>query len=327
MSNKYETPAQRLNAPLSIIKGIKNNKILETISIENLLTRIGSGENDLTRRLRNYKLRNEALYQTVKAWDCYGFVVGKWEKRSDDKNIKYVPLVAIDIDYLDLKADGSMSQEAHRLFLEIQMSEFTFACYPSLGGGLRVLVWTESLRIENHKEVYQQVVQHFCDYLKLPIANSKNKTTGIDGSCSNPSRAWFYTSVNPEWLYVETNASSFPYTHLVRPVQETTHLPIVSKSVDTGLFASDSLEFQLAELIDRSLNKTYSGRNERLFHLCMRFKNNDISFNTAVDYCTRFVQIDFKQNEILSTVQSAYKIAKVQYTLNQAFLNFQKRSQ
>jgi hypothetical protein len=49
----------------------------------------------------------------------------------------------------------------------------------------------------------------------------------------------------------------------------------------------------------------------------MRFKNNDIALSDAESYATKFAESDFTIKEISSTLKSAYKIAKVQYTEEQ----------
>jgi hypothetical protein len=315
---KYNSPEERMGAMVSIVKGCKDSKIVERITIETLFGRINCGLSDFSRKLRRFKLTNEALYETTKKFDVFGFIPGLWEKREDSKCKEYVPLIALDIDYLSFEADGSLSREAYRLFCELKMSEYVFAAYPSLGGGLRFLVWTESYCIENHKDIYAKVVEYFCLYLNLPVADSQKKMVGIDNSCSNPSRQWLFVPQN--LFYLEANASAFPFTPMVE--EKKIYQPIESKvivnsNVTLGLF--ESIETQLMKHIDLNLNKSYSGRNNRLFQLALRFRNNDVAIESAMDYCSQFIEKDFTMKEIQLTIQSAYNIAKVQYTVAQAY--------
>jgi hypothetical protein len=69
--------------------------------------------------------------------------------------------------------------------------------------------------------------------------------------------------------------------------------------------------------LDAQLKGYFEGRNDRLFHLAMRFKNNDVSIMDAESYATKFAEADFTMKEIASTLKSAYKIANVQYTKEQ----------
>jgi predicted P-loop ATPase len=71
---------------------------------------------------------------------------------------------------------------------------------------------------------------------------------------------------------------------------------------------------QLMAQLDAQLKGYFEGRNDRLFHLAMRFKNNDVSIRDAESYATKFVESDFSIKEILSSIRSAYKIATVQYS-------------
>jgi hypothetical protein len=73
----------------------------------------------------------------------------------------------------------------------------------------------------------------------------------------------------------------------------------------------------LMSRLDENLKGSFSGRNDRLFHLAMRFKNNDIALTDAENYGLKFVESDFLMKEILVTIRSAYKIAKTQFTEEQ----------
>jgi hypothetical protein len=322
-TKKYNLPEERMGAMVSIVKGCNNSKIQERITVETLISRINCGLSEFSKKLRHAKLTNPATYEVLKKYDVFGFIPGNWEKREDAKCKEYLPLIALDIDYLPLAADGSLSKEAYRLFLLLKQSEFVFAAYPSLGGGLRFLVWTESYNIDNHRVIYAQVVEHFCLYLNLPIADSQKKEVGLDASCNNPSRHWLFVPQN--LFYLEANASPFPFTPIVE--EKKIYQPIdpkvlVNSTVTFGLF--ESIETQLMKHIGSNLNKSFSGRNDRLFHLALRFRNNDVSMEAAMDYCGKFIEKDFQFKEIQTTIRSAYKIGKVQYSIAQAYQYLQK---
>jgi predicted P-loop ATPase len=237
------------------------------------------------------------LYEEKKA-QLNGFSIGEFSYRNDKKEncLQYVPCFVFDL-------DGCKSTEdAYLLRQQLIIIPYIFAAFPSPSGhGLRIFVWL-SATYETHRTQYMQVLKSLCS--DLGITMDKKNGVHFDSTCQNESRFFYYTHIRKEDFYLNLKSIEFEVT----PPKDIFEKNNIKENVDVN-----ELMYQL----DTQLKGYFEGRNDRLFHLAMRFKNNDVSITDAEHYATKFAESDFTIKEILSTVKSAYKIAKVQYTEEQ----------
>jgi hypothetical protein len=302
----------RLNAPVTIYQGI-NAVPSSHLTLHVLLLEIRSSD---VKRLA-------ATQQMVDAYEAYledaqkghpepkknyaalkeslsGFSIGKFSYRKNDKEciLEYVPCLVFDL-------DGCISTYQTFEFLhKLKELPYVFAAFPSPSGhGLRIMVWTTAT-YETHRILYVQILNVLCTFLGI----TTQKTDGVhwDSSCQNESRFFYYTAVRPKEFYLNLNST------LYEPLSE------------KGVFGKE-IQYPHQEInasllmvrLDESLKGAFAGRNDRLFHLGCRFRNNNIHLVDAEIYSLKFVETDFTMREILATLRSAYKIAKPQFTEEQ----------
>jgi predicted P-loop ATPase len=147
-----------------------------------------------------------------------------------------------------------------------------------------------------------QVLKSLCK--DLGVTADKKKGVHFDSTCQNESRFFYYSPIDKKDFYLNLESHSFD-----------------TSTMDNFFQKKDIIEnvnvYDIMSQLDVQLNGYFEGRNDRLFHLAMRFRNNDVPLTDAENYALKFVESDFSQKEILSTVISAYKIARVQYTEEQ----------
>jgi hypothetical protein len=197
----------------------------------------------------------------------------------------------------------------------LQALDFVFATFPSPSGyGLRILVWTTAT-YETHRIVYQQILAALCAHLNL--TTDRNDGIHFDSSCQNESRHFFYVAVDKKLFYLNLESKTFEI-HSIKPGQQEDSKKDLLQNKEKRITVKEKTEVidydELMALLDKQLVGAFEGRNDRLFHLTMRFKNNDVPISAAERYVTKFVEMDFTIKEILNTVKSAYKIAKVQFS-------------
>jgi hypothetical protein len=235
-----------------------------------------------------------------KKTQLYGFSVGEFSYRKDKKEncLQYVPCAVFDLDGCKSTEEVSLLQQ------KLKTLPYIFAAFPSPSGhGLRIFVWI-SATYETHRTKYMQVLKSLCH--DLGVTMDKKNGVHFDSTCQNESRFFYYTSIAKNDFYLNLESVLFE----VSPQKDIFHENIKSEKSDVTIN-------ELMRTLDAQLKGNFEGRNDRLFHLAMRFRNNDVSLMDAESYVTKFVQSDFGMKEILSTLRSAYKIAKVQYTQEQ----------
>jgi predicted P-loop ATPase len=300
----------RLNVPVTIYRGIQPapqrqitlNALFSEIVTDDLeklsssRTMVDLYKNHLSEP-ENGKKDAKKAYEEKKS-QLNGFSIGDFSYRNDKKEncLQYVPLLVFDL-------DGCKSMEdANSLKQKLTNLPYVFAAFPSPSGhGLRIFVWL-SATYDTHRIMYTHVLKSLCN--DLGVTTDKKKGVHFDSTCQNESRFFYYTHVNKDDFYINPQSIVF---ETPRP-KEIFEKNNIKKNVDVN-----ELMYQL----DTQLKGYFEGRNDRLFHLAMRFKNNDISISDAEYYATKFAESDFTIKEISNTIKSAYKIAKVQYTEEQ----------
>jgi predicted P-loop ATPase len=297
---------ERMSAPVTIYRGIAAVPERYTTLLE-LLAEIASTEP--AKRAESQKMVDcyaqylsdhekgvpdaKKTYQNLKN-ALQGFAIGQFTYRKNDKenNLNYVPCLIFDL-------DGCQSPPQTRLLHQkIQTLPYVFASFPSPSGhGLRILIWTVS-NYESHKPLYSKILKALCTFLGITLL--KKEGIHFDSTCQNESRFFYYTAVEPTDFYLNPQSVLFeePNENALFEPQK-----IAPRDFDA-----------LMERLDKHLTGVFEGRNDRLFHLAMRFKNNDVPITDAKRYASQFVESDFPMSEIVRTLQSAYKTAKIQYT-------------
>jgi hypothetical protein len=302
----------RLNAPVTIYRGI-NAVPVTHITLHALLSEIQS--NDLKRLALSQKMviayekyledvqngqsEPKKTYTALKE-SLNGFSIGHFTYRKNEKEsiAEYVPCLVFDL-------DGCISTyQTFEFFEKLKTVPYVFAAFPSPSGhGLRIMVWTTAT-YETHRILYGSILTSLGTF--LGITTNKNEGVHLDSACQNESRFFYYTAIAPKEFYL--NLESIVY--VMPPTQE-----LLGKEKQQPNGSIDATD--LMARLDENLKGSFSGRNDRLFHLAMRFKNNDIALTDAENYGLKFVESDFLMKEILVTIRSAYKIAKTQFTEEQ----------
>ena len=300
----YDSDA-RLNVPVTIYRGIHPTP-QKHITLGALFAEIVSDDVEkiaASRRMSDcYKKhlveqdKKEAKkeYEEQKS-QLNGFSMGEFSYRNDKKEncIQYIPCFVFDLDGCKSMEDALSFQQ------KLATLPYIFASFPSPSGhGLRLFVWV-SATYETHRIIYTHVLKSLCT--DLGITTDKKKGIHFDSTCQNESRFFYYTHLSKEDFYLNLESVVFEVP-IPKDIFEKKN---IKENVDVN-----ELMYQL----DTQLKGSFEGRNDRLFHLAMRFKNNDVSSIDAEYYATKFVESDFTIKEISSTIKSAYKIAKVQYT-------------
>lgn len=211
----YNTPEERLNAPVSTFKGCRGNtKAISVIPIGEVFERITNpGNTDLvvfTGRLKEGRAQGNDSYKEIKETESPAFIPGKFPIRKNNDCDEYVPLLGFDLDHC---------KEVKEIIEQLKTDRFVFAAYPSPSGeGIRVFIWTNSVQ-DSHKAYYQTICDHLSGVLNIPtdeFLKSQGKgndeiktTTHIDTSTNNPARLWFYTHVPKDLFYLNAESAVF----------------------------------------------------------------------------------------------------------------------
>jgi hypothetical protein len=298
---------ERLNVPVTIYRGV-HPQPLKTISLRDLLLEMVTDDiaqiSATTAIVDSYeKYLSDAQkgiegakkpYEDKKA-QLNGFSLGEFSYRNDKKEncLQYVSCFVLDLDGCKSKEEALLLQQ------QLRTLPYIFAAFPSPGGhGLRVFIWVSST-YEKHRILYLQVLKTLCN--DLAITTDKKNGVHFDSTCQNESRFFYYIPIDKKLFYLNLESIMLEIVPQ-NTIFETNHL---KKDIDVNVLMAQ---------LDAQLKGSFEGRNDRLFHLAMRFKNNDIAITDAESYATKFVESDFTIKEILSTLKSAYKIANVQYT-------------
>jgi hypothetical protein len=166
-SKKIETfftltnPLERKFFPLSIVKGSSDPTIIKHITFDDLINELQSKKDadvQKSKSLVSYYKTNKTAYNEIKA-SLYGFIIGRFEYRANDKCTLYVPVLCFDIDSLDFPS---------LTLSDCKNIPYIFAAFPSPSGcGLRLLVWCDSTP-ETHRAYYDALILELSERLDIP---------------------------------------------------------------------------------------------------------------------------------------------------------------
>lgn len=202
---------------------------------------------------------------------------GTFTTRSNNNLIKFSGFASLDFDKIE---------DINKLITQVNNDKYTFASFLTPSGvGLKVLVKIPPVSSDvDYKGFYRELQKHYDQYAKT------------DESTKDISRASF-VSYDPN-LFVNNDSLMFT-DKFIPKVIETKKVTV--KIEDSGEVAN--------RLITWFSKKWRSGqeRNNNLFILCSSFNDYGVDKSTALDYCLGYVESDFKDDEIKSIVNSAYK--------------------
>ncbi len=222
---------------------------------------------------------------------------GVFSERKDDGLIGLNPIICLDLDSVnDMEVEKERLKNNYPYVLSIFASP--------TGTGLKVLVLHDLSDPTHHKALYGE----------LGSAMGLNGRTDLkfDLSCSNVSRACFYSADPKMWL----NKDAVPY-HFKPPTTPITSIP--TTATKDIVFPASSLtdyneirkKIQDSHTLFEAHYSMYPGcRNKNLYILASFFRYDGIPEDIATDYLVAYYQDDlngFPSAEIRKTVGSAYK--------------------
>lgn len=222
---------------------------------------------------------------------------GVFSERKDDGLIDLNPIICLDLD--DVK---DLDAEKERL----KSIPYVLAFFTSpRGTGLKVLVHHDLSDPTHHKDLYND--------LGNAMGFIGRTDLKFDLSCSNVSRACFYSADLKMWL----NKDAVPY-HFEPPTTPITSPSIPTTATKDIVFPAPLTDYkeirkkiQDSHTLFEAHYSMYPGcRNKNLYILASFFRYDGIPEDIATDYLVAYYQDDlngFPATEIRKTVGSAYK--------------------
>ena len=300
-------PLERLNFPVSIVKGTTDAKIIEVMDFEKLLTLIKSEvpkDKILSDLLFNLSNTDKVAY-TAEKEKLKAFIIGRFSYRSDLNCKMYVPLLCFDI-------DGLAHSDLDFFTGDCKNIPYIFAVFPSPSRkGLRILVWCNAT-YDSHEMYYKSIVQNLSERLNIPLKGKGNEgKANFDTSCKNVSRLWFIAAVEKESFYFNQCSDIYELPTPPPSAAVAIEKPIERPQLKTVYIAPSEGENILSiaekiELAERKTNKSdVNGRNNTIFQLACTLFEFNVPESDILQHCMSYVQDDFKQAEITKTVTSA----------------------
>lgn len=251
------------------------------VRVSQLMNRIKTGQSDSKRKveqMRNSTNRDE-IEKIKKSLPALLFN-GKFNTRTDHGIIEHSGLCIFDFD----KYESQEVLNTERL--RIQADKFTYACFLSPSGkGLKVLVKIPKSTKEEHYRRYHD----YKNYIDSDYFDDKN---------SNLSRACF-ESYDPDLYYCP---ESIVYEGIQQEEEKTYH-----KSNPVVLLTDTNAKIERIMKFNFGGSFVAGNRSDYLFKVACCFCEYDISRDEAESYLIDFQEADFRQDEILKIIRSAYK--------------------
>lgn len=223
---------------------------------------------------------------------------GTFSERKDDGLIGFNDIICLDL-------DDVQDLDAERVRLKSIPYVLAFFTSPR-GTGLKVLVHHDLTDPTYHKELYND--------LGNAMGFTGRADLKFDLSCSNVSRACFYSADPKLWLNKDTEPYHFvpPTTPITPPsTPTTTTKDIVFPSILLTDYKEIRKKMQDSHTLFEAHYSMYPGcRNKNLYILASFFRYDGVPEDIATDYLAAYYQDDlngFPASEIKKTVKSAYK--------------------
>jgi hypothetical protein len=203
---------------------------------------------------------------------------GTFTNRANSALKKASGLAILDFDHVP---------ELKKLIAEINNDEFTFASFVSPSGdGLKVLVKIPPVSSDEvYKEYYHELQKHYDKYFKTDDSNKD-----ISRAC--------YLSIDKN-IFINSDSKTFTDKFIppLREIKPLTNVPITDQN-------------DIAERLEKWFKKNYStteNRNTNLHAFARQLNCFGVDKMIAENYLFRYEQSDFKQKEIVSLINSAYR--------------------
>lgn len=208
---------------------------------------------------------------------CGYTFAGTFTHRAKDKLKKSSGLAMLDFDDI---ADVEETRKS------IDSDQYTFSSFVSpSGNGLKVLVRIPPVANDKtYKEYYHEIQKHFNKYAETDIS-----TTDIS--------RFTYTSYDSNlYLNIESKVFTDKFIAPERPIVEKTNIPLTDQN-------------EVAERLEKWFKKRYTAtnRNTNLHAFARQFNAFGVDKYICKQYLLRYEESDFKEREILSLINSAYK--------------------
>lgn len=307
----YSNIQERMNIPISYVKGAKSNKILGAGRLIEVFQKMKESTEikSLDDKLSTALSKGKAEYSKIKEKECPGFIIGSYDVRKDSACKEYIPLIGFDID----KVEDFFSVKA--ILADCKESPFIFAAFPSPSKiGVRIFMWCGSTS-ETHKTYYKKATEYLSSFLNIPtdkqvtadlkskgkdrayIKDHLSKNVHIDSSTSNISRIWFFTHTLDEDIFLNAESEVFSDDEKIS----------IERPLPLSLSASNLSMSEKFEAIEKMTDSrdNGSGRNNRLLLLCCLLNEHGVIKSDIADYCLRYEEDGFGLDEIEKVINNA----------------------
>ncbi len=268
---------------ITLFKNIRETKTPMHVDVSRVLKRIREGKSiELLKLIRNEK--NKEKRQELKKGLPSICFSGMFRERAVNKLLSHSGLICLDFDNFE---DITVLNEWKEQF---KADKFTFACFVSPSGyGLKVLVKIPPEK--NDHKIYFEALREYYD------------TDYFDQSGSDVSRVCFesydsdlYHNPESEVFNEKKEIEEYSYSNLKKGV-----IPLKD-------------EYTIIQRLEKWWSSKYSftegSRNDNIFKLACAFSDFGISQLTCESHFKKFIEPNFKEVEIRTTIVSAYKKAK-----------------
>ena len=263
---------------VSYYKSLLNTTDSVVVSVDAILGGIKSGKaKNLVTSIRTESDKNKrASLKKQLAAVCFS---GVFERRSDSAIQSHSGIICLDFDGYQ----GQDLQEAMRFF---KNDEYTYAAFVSPSGkGIKVLVKipaesdTHTNRFDSLKEYYNS---EFFDVTSRNL--SRVCFMSYDPSMYHNTESKMYMGIKEA-----VKPASREYSEVLIPVTD-----------------KQTIVTRLVQWHNKNHNMNEGGRNNGLFVLAIALSEHGVSLSEAEAVCLQYEQSDFKAEEILVAVGSAY---------------------
>jgi len=276
MQNEYYDPV------VTAFKNLFNAKDTpHHIRISILLNRIQTGNSDSKVKIERIRAStNDHEIQEIKKSLPALMFNGKFNTRNEQGIIEHSGLCIFDFDKYE--SEEVLNKER----LRIQADKFTYACFLSPSGkGLKVLVKIPKSSKEEH-------------YRRFHAYKNYINSDYFDDANSNLSRVCFDSY--DQRLFWRPESKVFESIEAEEEKNYTKHVPVV-------LLTDTRAKIERIMKFDFQCSFVSGSRSNYIFKVACCFCEYDISKDDAESYLLDFQEADFKQDEIIRIIRSAYK--------------------
>jgi len=258
-------------------KKTTNPADVRTVDLYKALTSIKDGK--FKSQVAKVRLETNKEKRSTLKNQLNGFVFSGTFSYRDSKSLKQSSgLAMLDFDNVN---------ELDDLKEKVNADSYTFCSFVSpSGNGLKALVKIPLVPDDKtYKEYYLKIQEHFDQYAKT------------DDATKDISR-FTYVSYDPD-MFLNTESETFTdkFIPKERPIAKVTNIPLTDQD-------------EIAERLEKWFLKKYStttNRNNNLHSFARQMNCFGVDQSICETYLLRYEQPDFKENEILKLIASAYR--------------------